>query len=282
MKSILVPTDFSNNAYNALFYTTQLLRSEVCTFYILNTFNEYTPLRTKRIANREGKALIGQLSDESREGLQNTLHKIVLDNGNPKHTFHTISQNKGLLDTISKTVREKHIDLVVMGNKGVTGAKALFLGSNTTKALNEMKLCPILTIPKEMDFKEPKEIAFVTDYKRNYSADIIGSLEFIASLFKSSLRIMHINEEKRLDKYQESNNLILREYLSKFDHSFHWMPYYGSKVQAINLFLEELDIDMLTMVNYDHSFLEKLLRDPIIKRVNFSLEIPFLVIPCKD
>ncbi|MGB5818981.1 MAG: universal stress protein [Saonia sp.] len=282
MHTILVPTDFSNEAYNALFYATQLLKSKVCTFYILNTFNETTPLRTKRIARRGGKALIGQLRDESSEGLQGTYHKIVLDNNNPDHTFHVISENRGLTETISKIVQEKQIDMVVVGNKGVTGAKTVFWGSNTTRIINEMKQCPILTVPKEIDFKIPRDIAFATDYKRSYSAEILNPIQTIASLFNSSVRIMHINEKERLDKYQESNSNTLREYLSKLDHSVHWMPYFGSKVDAITLFLKELDIDMLTMVNYSHNFLGNLLREPVIKRVNFNLEIPFLVIPCQD
>ena len=47
MKNILAATDFSNNAYCALFYATQLLKSKPCTFYILNTFTELTPLHGK-------------------------------------------------------------------------------------------------------------------------------------------------------------------------------------------------------------------------------------------
>lgn len=282
MQNILVLTDFSNSAYSALFYTTQLLSSKNCTFHLLNTFNETTPLRTKRIAKREGRALLAQLGDESQEGLQHSCHKIVLDNDNPKHSFLTISQNGGLLETVSRTVQERNIDLVVMGNKGMTNAKAVFWGSNTTKIIQGMRSCPILTVPKEMDFISPKEIAFATDYKHSFSAEQLAPLQFLATLFKSSIRIMHVNEEKKLDKYQESNCNTLCEYLSSIDCTQHWMPYFGSKAEAIGLFIKELNVDMLAMMSYEHGFLEKLMREPTIKRVNFDLDVPFLVIPCQD
>ncbi|MEK6152222.1 universal stress protein [Flavobacteriaceae bacterium 3-367] len=282
MQNILVLTDFSNSAYSALFYATQLLRSKDCTFYLLNTFNETTPLRTKRIAKREGRALLAQLGDESQEGLQYCCHRIVLDNDNPRHSFLTISKNSGLVETASRTVAEMDIDLVVMGNKGMTNAKATFWGSNTTKIINGLRSCPILTVPKEMDFVSPKEIAFATDYKHSFCAEQLEPLRFLANLFKSSVRIMHVNEEKKLDKYQESNCDTLCKYLSAIDCTMHWMPYFGSKAEAIGLFVKELDVDMLAMLSYQHGFLEKLLREPVIKRVNFDLEVPFLVVPCQD
>src|SRR5690554_8211379 len=41
MKQILLPTDFSENSWNAISYALQLFKDEVCTFHLLNT---YTPI----------------------------------------------------------------------------------------------------------------------------------------------------------------------------------------------------------------------------------------------
>ena len=41
MKKILLPTDFSENALNAIDYALQLFKDETCAFFILNT---YTPM----------------------------------------------------------------------------------------------------------------------------------------------------------------------------------------------------------------------------------------------
>ncbi len=40
MKNILLPTDFSRNAWNAIAYALHFLKDEPCIFYLLNT---YTP-----------------------------------------------------------------------------------------------------------------------------------------------------------------------------------------------------------------------------------------------
>ena len=41
MKHILLPTDFSDNSWNAITYAIQLFKDEACVFFILNT---YTPI----------------------------------------------------------------------------------------------------------------------------------------------------------------------------------------------------------------------------------------------
>ena len=41
MKKILLPTDFSENSWNAIDFALQLFKNETCTFYLLNT---YTPI----------------------------------------------------------------------------------------------------------------------------------------------------------------------------------------------------------------------------------------------
>ena len=136
MKNVLFATDFSNDAYCALFYATKLLAERPCRFYILNVFDEYTPLHGKKTKLLSSKKRLSQIQTESEEKLTETLHKIVMDNDNPRHRFQTLSRKGILVKTINDTIDECDIDLVVMGSKGNTGAKEIFLGGNTVKVSN--------------------------------------------------------------------------------------------------------------------------------------------------
>lgn len=278
MKNILIATDFSFNAYNAVFHATQLLKGEPSMFYLLNVYDEHTPIQS----NSGGKNLLQQLSDESNEGLQHTYHRIKLDEPNPKYVFEMLSKKGDLVEVIEKIIEEKEIELLVMGNSGISEIKAIFLGSNVLRAIGKIKKCPILTIPKEIDFNPLNEIAFVTDYKSRFDAGLLEPLRFIARRFNSKIRIMHINKEEVLTETQHMNRSILLKYLSEFEYTLNWMPLFKTKATTIHDFLEELNIDMLAMVNYEHSFLESISREPVIKRVAFDLDIPFLIIPYQD
>jgi nucleotide-binding universal stress UspA family protein len=282
MKNILVATDFSNNAYCALFYVTKLLASKPCNFHLLNVFNELTPLQGKKPKLFVGKKLLEKLQIESEENLTKTMHKIVLDNDNSKHQFQTISE-KGILSKImTKTIDKLHIDLVVMGNKGITEAADIFFGSNTIQVANIINKCPILAIPGEMDFKEPKEIAFVTDFKKGCAKKSIEPLLFITSLFKAKIRVLHITEEEILNTEQESNRKLLDICLKDVDHTFHWRQLSNDKAKVIQVFLEKLNVDLYSMVNQKHNLFEKLTREPVIKDVSMYSETPFLILPAQD
>src|SRR5690606_30982176 len=202
MKNILIATDFSNDAYCALFYITKLMTSRPCSFFILNVFDELTPLEGKKDTLFGGKKLLDRLELQSKDKLTQTVHRIVLDNKEPQHHFQTLSEKGHLSKTIIKTIDTFQIDLLVMGSKGKTGAKEIFLGSNTIQAANAMTKCPVLAVPKQIDYKTPKAIAFVTDFKKGCEKKTINPLLLLASLTMASIHVMHINEEETLDKEQ--------------------------------------------------------------------------------
>jgi len=284
MRNILVPTDFSNDAYNALYFASKLFKNKACNFFLLNAYSESTPLISRNINNGNGehKGLLEQLKDESNEELNHTFHRINLDNKCPRHNYRMISKKMDLVETISQTIDDFKIDLVVMGNKGRTSALGVYMGSSTTKTMASVKKCPILAVPENTDFKMPYEIAFATDYKRYYDAKVLEPLKGMAIHCGAAIRVVHINEEEHLSKIQEGNLKTLRAYLGPMENTVHWMPNFTSKTKAIQVFLDELGIGMLAMVKYEHSFLEKLLHEPLIKKLTFNIDIPFLVIPGTD
>jgi len=279
MKRILVPTDFSNNAYNALFYATRLFEHQSCHFYILNTYEVNTPILTSRIDTSKGDVLFKKLCATSEEKLVETKHRITRDTAGLQHTFETISISKELPETIKKTIKSKQIDLVVMGTKGATGAKEIFMGSNTVKVIQKIKTCPVLMIPNEYEFEKPFKIAFPTDFGRFYLEEELSPLIDMARLFTAKIHIFHINEEEKLDELQEYNFVALKKYLKDFDPSVHWISKFSKKAKLINDFIEKMNINMLAMVNYQHSIIEGIIHEPVIKTIGFHPIVPFLVIP---
>ena len=279
IKNILVATDFSNDAYAALFYATRLFGSRACTFYILNVFDELTPLegkKSKRIGHRKR---LEQKEISSKEKLVSTFHKIVLDNENDKHQFHTISKKGNLAIIMKKAIDDYKIDLVVMGSKGNTGAKEIFLGSNTIQAANTIENCSILAVPTQFEYKALKEIAFVTDLKKDCAKKSIAPLLFLSTISKSSVRVLHITEKENLNVEQESHRKLVDLCLNDIDHSFHWVQEYADKAIVIDRFLEQFNIDMFAMIQHKRSFFERLLREPVIKDVSMYVDIPFLILP---
>lgn len=272
--NILLPTDFSDNAWSAAVYAFKLYADTVCTFYFLHSNLN----GTKTISNIT-KALLSTMDEKAMKELMELKEMAEVSNANANHTFEIVLSSEKLLKAIEDEVKKRKIDLVIMGTRGSTGTKEFFYGSNTVHIINKMRLCPVLVVPDEYDFIEPKQIAFPTDFNRFYDEKKLECLKHFADLFNSKIRVVHIKTENQLDEIQEYNYAMLKKYLQDYNCSFHWMPDYTKKVEEIHIFIEDLKINILVMINYRHSLIESIVKEPVIKKIGFRPVIPFLVIP---
>lgn len=273
-RKILLPTDFSDNAWGAAVYALKLYKNEPCTFYFLNS----TTIKVARLSNLSNK-LLEVMKDEAIRELLALKDLAEKSKVNTNHDFEIILSTEDLTTAIKKVTTELQIDLIVMGTKGAAGAKGFFFGSNTIHVIKSKKTCPLLLIPEAFDFIELKEIAFPTDFNRFYDEKELKPLKQLAELYNSKIRIVHINEEETLNDIQEYNLKKLKSALKDYEVSFHRVPDYAKKAIVINDFIEELDINILVMLSYKHSLTEKIIKEPVIKKIGLQPTIPFLVIP---
>ena len=273
-KKILLPTDFSDNAWNAIIYALKLYANETCDFYLLNSIK----IKGSTMSNFSSK-LSSTIRKSAFKDMLELKQMIERVNANANHNFEILVSNADLKDALESAIKKHTIQMIIMGTKGASGAKEFFFGSNTVNVINKVRLCPILTIPDQFDFVEPKKIAFSTDFNRLYKEEELAPLKEITDLYNSEINIVHLNNEEHLNEVQEYNSKILENDLKDYNHHFFWIPNYGKKANDINDFIKEQNINMLAMVNYKHSFIEKITKEPVIKTIGFQPFIPFLVIP---
>ncbi|MBJ7882057.1 universal stress protein [Gelidibacter salicanalis] len=274
-KSILIPTDFSDNAWSAVTYALKLYAHEVCTFYFLNSYY-FSNAQSRTFITSH---FIASLKEASQKDLTELKARADKENTNTKHTFEILMSGDELLYAIKNSIERYHIDIVVMGTKGATGVDKFFFGSNTVKTIQNITGCPVLAVPDSRTFVAPKQIAFPTDFNRAYDVAMLKGLQDFAALHDAHINILHINVEKSLSNKQQINVDMLKEIFKENKHSFHWMPAYSTKSEIINDFIKELNIDILAMFNYKHSIIENMTKEPIIKKIGYQPIIPFLIIP---
>lgn len=280
MQRILIPTDFSENAWNAIDYAMQLFRNKRCTFYLLNTYTPVIPSSRFMAKMVDGVRIVDAVRDASERGLQKTVARIKSKYRNDNHSFETISSFNLLVEEVKDIVDTLGIHLVVTGTKGASGVDEVFMGSNTVRIIKSSKKCPILAIPHHFEFITPTEVAFATDFTRFYTTSELSPLLEISKMFHATIRIVHVQYGiKALTELQQFNLNMLRRYLGDVEHYVHTVSELNSVSQTLEMFSQELDIHLLAMLNYQHSYMEKMTREPIIKRTAFHTQIPLLVIP---
>ncbi|MFH4964026.1 universal stress protein [Gaetbulibacter sp. M235] len=279
MKKILLPTDFSENSWNAIKYALQLFKNETCKFYILNTYTPVVYDVEFVLVSPAQFGMVDAIKETALKHLKDLEERIKREYSNPKHSFKTMLQFNTLISEMEEIVEDQAIDYVVMGTQGATGAKEVLFGSNTVHVFNKIK-CPVIAIPENFKFEPLHEILFPTDYEINYTKKLLKPLIYLTSLYISRVNVLNVSFGYELTEEQEKNKKALETFLDKTANLFHSVS--NETVQeAITTFQQRARINLLVMINNKHSFFENLFFKSTINQIGFHLNIPFLLIPTK-
>ncbi|MGB5370033.1 MAG: universal stress protein [Flavobacteriaceae bacterium] len=277
MTAILVPTDFSENAWNALKYGLELYKGRPCTFHLLHVNPILSNVGDKKPMLKTPQQVEEQVLKKSRVLLEKLLERIGKLPIEYDHTFVTHTTYAFFVETIREMIRQQQIDLVLMGTKGAAGLKKLSLGSNTAAVMTKVK-CPLLAIPQEATYRNLGDIAFPTDFRMAYSQNVLKNLEEIIKTTKAALRVLYMSsKDAELDLEQQRNKGILQDFLKSCELSFHHVDGRDLSV-AVQYFTQSRNIDMIAMVAKNLNFLQRILFKPRIEEISYHVKLPFLVL----
>ncbi|WP_339627015.1 universal stress protein [uncultured Winogradskyella sp.] len=275
--AILLPTDFSDNAWCAICYALKLYENKPCTFYLLHAWT-FTNSETRTYIT---SSFIYNLKSESETKLVALKEKAKAKTTTNTHNFKVIFSTNDFLSTVKLSVKVYNIQMIIMGTKGRTGMSQILFGSNTVSLISKIKSCPILAVPNAYEFVKPKTIAFSTDYNR-FDMTELEPLKYIVKLYNSEILIVHVNKENDLSDIQTHNLKRLKVNLEDYTINFNWLDQKNTMEDTIKYFINTYNINLLAMVNYKHSFLDHFLKASLVKKIGFNTKVPFLVLPSYD
>ena len=278
MKNIILPTDFSENSINAMKYALTLFEDTKCTFYLLHTFTPAAYHTGKVFSNFTALELVNATREEAVEKIKELRENLKAEFKNPKHRIRWVIDFNLLISKIRSLVKEKQIDFIIMGTQGATGAREIFLGTHTMYTIKKVN-CPVLAVPSGYHYKKPRQILFATDYKILREQEL-NFLDFFTRLHSSRLHILNVYTED-LDEQQREHRKLLSDYLKDKNPVFHITE--GKDIpEAVEDFQKENNIDLIIMVHKKHSFFENILFKPVINKLVYHTNIPFMVIPVRE
>lgn len=277
MLRVLLPTDFSDNSFEAIRYALLMFKDYECEFSLLHTY--MPPIyHAEYLVGAPGQIGLGDAIRETAVTNIDKLQKRLEDQyKNSKHSFDSYVHLNTLPNEVNEMVEEKKIDLIVMGTKGATGAQEILFGTHTVHIIKKAK-CPVIAIPPNFEYEVPKEILFPTDFEVDFKSEPLDILLKIAKQHISSIEVLHVSYGYDLSEKQQKNKGKLDGILEGIAHLFHNQPN-QEVIQAINNFQLKHKMNLLVMVQNKHTFVERLFIEPVIKKIGFHITIPFMVIP---
>lgn len=159
MKRILVPTDFSTCASNAVQAAINIAKRVEGELHFLHFTSIPIDWVKVNIDNDELYPDVTRKIKQRQDDLNDLVRKC--EKADIKASSY-IGYNESYQNIIEHIAVHK-IDLVVMGSNGISGFKSLFLGSNAQKVIR-LSSVPVLVVkPNFQDF-DPKRMVIVSDF----------------------------------------------------------------------------------------------------------------------
>lgn len=258
MLQVIVPLDFSESSFNAAHYACQMYKNRTDVNIILYHFysdGEDVPVAKNYLNSLKNELLQCALSIE---------------------TFTESGDN--FIDRFAAYAHAKKAYMIVMGLFGKTGLEQRFSGSNTL-LMAEKSVCPVLIVPAAAKFSKIENVLITSEMKYVEESPTLITVKKVLKDFKPALHILNVDENHYLTLTEEvkAERDKMEVLLEEFNPEFHFMRLYDFH-EAVNIFTEDNNIDIIIIAPKYHSFFEKLFKTQHTKKVVYQSKVPVLAI----
>lgn len=200
MKRILVPTDFSIQAENALKVAAQIARKNNSSIFLEHSLNLPSHL------NEVGQ--MGSLPESLYfiRLAENEFEKLLTRPYLSDIEVHEAIGHGEIYNDVREAVKEKDIDLVVMGSHGMSGFREMFIGSNTEKVVRTSNI-PVLVIKNEHSGFEINDFVFATDFSDECRKPFNRAQKFAKDV-GAKMHLLYINTPGGFKTSTEANAMM--------------------------------------------------------------------------
>lgn len=268
MKTIIVTTDFTDSASQALHYAAELavyLKAEKIVLY--NTYSA-PPTTTNDMSfsfvETEG---LKKMSEEQLAKNKDLLTGLVAG----RVTVAVRSDYGFIENQINGLVKELQADLIVTGIEKMGALEEALTGSNAMSILQHVQI-PVLMVPPDTVWQPIQNIAWACDYK-NLDKTPVWNLKPLLQASGATLHVIHndAGEKESTDSYAAAQQQI-QDWFATIPVTFAFLRDKDLN-EAVNQYAAEHQIDLLIAVPKKHGWLEGLFTSSHSKQLAFSAHV---------
>lgn len=272
--AVLVPTDFSENAWTALIYAANLASKHNWQLHILHTYREFSSVRVGLRFTEEVRASTSETATQNMEKLGDKLRDQF-----PNLLFTSACMHGDLSKTVLDLLRSKQYSFLIMGTKGAGRVKSATIGSNTFELVKKSPI-GVLAIPETYTDFRMEKIGILTNFKeseaqllRSFTARVQATLD---------LTLLHVTEKEESPATADvefwKEEIAQRFPINEIDYceknAVYRLDYHMPIPKCINWMIEKAQVDLL-LVSYNRkSFFAQLFSRNLTKAIAHNLLIP--------
>ena len=259
MQTVIVPVDFSETSLNAARYAAKLLTG----YYGVNMILHH-------VYEKPAQA------EEARQKLEE-LKESLWQEGIVKMELLP-EEGSDFIAELEKLARHRQADLIIMGITGRSAIGQTFIGSNTLKMV-EKKVCPVLIIPADSQYKDVKNVLLTSDFKNVQASTPSVPIKKVLKPFRPSLHVLNVDSEHyvAITEAYQAEKAKLQEMFSEFYPEFYFMGLHNVD-EAISQFAQDKQVDFIILVHKEQNIFSRLFVKSHTKKLIYQSSIPILAV----
>ena len=261
MRQIIVPTDFSVPAENAMLFAGGLAQKMNAGILLVHVFQ--IPVAMSDVPVMMVSA--DDLKQNADKGLEKTAE--VLQKAFPDIAVQTESRMGGVTDELNDLCKEIKPFAIVIGKHGAGGIERFFFGSTSLSVVRHTNI-PVIVVPEATTRKDIRSVALAVDDQTEMLPK--EAIKNITDALSLQLHVIHVQSGKTETKNlnQLVSGLSTTCKTIRDDEVLH----------GIQTYLTESNIDMLMIIPHKHSFMERLTFRTHTEELLRKLTIPIICI----
>ena len=273
MKTIIVPTDFSPIATNAMNFAADMATNINASLLLLHVYQVPVSMTDVPVVMVSAEEL--KKSSESKlQELKDDLTHIT----SGKIKIYSEARLGDVSDELEDACKHIQPFAVIMGTRGTTGVERILFGSTTLTAIRHLTW-PVIVVPPGKEYgKGIKKIGFACDFDKVVESTPIQFIKNMIKEFGAELHVLNVDHEgKHFKPGTPEESLMLHTLLHDLNPNYHFIDNIDIE-DGINEFVEKNNIDLLITIPKKHKLLDSLFKHSSTKQLVTQSHIPVMCV----
>lgn len=275
MQSILVPTDFSENAAEALRYAVNIARKSGLKICLAHVYE--APHFERYLAEEEVKGMSGEAAGKIFDAFLAD-HGISNSKAGGEVEINYKLVQGGIIPEILRLSESLNPVLVICGaqGSGSKGWKDPWLGGTANKLIRQVPV-PVMVVPPQVEFHGIDKIGYATAF-RTGDFDIMPNLVSLARLVGATVQVVHIKNES-VSVVEPSLNYLRNNYTAQIQEGILQFEVVEDQniFAGLKRYIKENGISVLAVLKRRQTFLERWFERSDSIDIAFSSGVPTIV-----
>ena len=273
MKKIIVPTDFSPAALNAVNYAADMALAIHAEIHLLHIYQ--IPISVTETP------LVFISVEELRDNAEKKLAKLKKDLEHitsGKLEIQTESRLGDLTDELENYCNTVQPFVVVMGTRGHSAVEKALFGSNALSVIRHLTW-PVICVPIGKEYGVGiKRVGLACDFREILETTPVSVIKTFVKELKADLHVLNVDPENNHSKGDtQAQVILLQTALEDVNPQYHFIQHKDVE-DGVNEFAEINNLDMIIAIPKKHKLMEGLFRKSSTKQLVFESHVPVMCV----